>query len=200
MRDWDLQVLFHFIRRTGMYTGASIDKDHKSIDLFLMAYEMGAMGECDFRQRLINQLASKYGVQCLSDGFPKQLEIASSRANQSIKDFFINESEEILIAESDKANQNRFVNHRRRKMIEQLEKFPEKININWVSNFATGVRELKDWKGVNLTIEELNKAEVLIEKTNELIAPLMMELVTVPAQITILKDELIELLRKNVKL
>jgi hypothetical protein len=183
-----------------MYTGSSKENDYKSIDLFLMAYEMGAKGECDFRQRLINQLVLKYGVQCPSEGFPKQLEIASKKANQKINEFFINESMEILIAESDNENRNGFINYSRKQLIEQLENFPEKINIFWPANFSKQLNELKAWKGVNLTIEEMNKAEMLIEQINEMIKADVMELVNVPAPIRILKDGLKEQLKRNVKL
>ena len=179
-----------------MYTGSTKENDYKSIDSFLMAYEMGAEFECDFRQRLIRQLAVKYGVECPSEGFSKQLKLASKKANQEIKEFFINESMEILIAESDKENRNGFVNYSRKQMIEQPEKFPEKINIIWVSNFARGIRELKEWKGVNLTIEERSNAEMLIEQINDLIKADVMEPVTVPAQVKFLKDELLKYLRK----
>jgi hypothetical protein len=200
MRDWDIPALFHFIRRPSMYTGSSMENDYKSIDLFLFAYEMGAKGECDFRERLINQLVAKYGVQCPSEGFSKQLELASEKSNQDIKEIFINESLEILIAESDKENRNIFANYCRKQMIEQLEKFPEKINSNWVSNFSPIIRELQAWRGVQLTTEEMSKAEILIEQINELIKAKVTELVSVPVPIRILKDELNEQLKRNVKI
>lgn len=200
MRDWDIQILFHFIRKPGMYTGSSKLNDYKGIDSFLMAYEMGSMGDCDFRDRLIRRIEQKYGVKFPSGGLVKQLRIASKKANQGINDFFINESMEILIAESDKESRNIFTSYCRKQMIEQLEKFPEKININWVLNFSPIIRELQAWRGVPLTTEEMSKAEMLIEQINEMIKADVMELVNVPAPIRILKDELNEQLRKNVKI
>jgi hypothetical protein len=150
-----------------MYTGSSKENDIKSIDAFLIAYELGAKFECDFRQRLINQIALKYGVQCPSEGFSKQLKIAAKKVNQNVNDFFINESLEILIAESDKEGRNSFVNGIREGMIEQLESLPRRINMDWVTNFMMRVRESKEWTGVNLTIEEKRRAEILIEKSFE---------------------------------
>jgi len=58
LRAWDIALLFHFIHRPGMYTGSQqLDGyDYKKIDTFLMAYELGSMGECQFREALIEQI------------------------------------------------------------------------------------------------------------------------------------------------
>lgn len=195
MRDWDIQVLFHFIRRPGMYTGSFKANDYKSIDSFLIAYEMGAMGECKFRARLIKQIEDKYNVQFPSEGLVKQLRTASKIANQEIREFFINESMEILIAASDQNNQTRFVNYKRKQLVNRLEQFPEKININWVSNFSREIRELKAWKGINLTNDEMNRSERLIDDINLLIKDDVMKLVEVTNHINGLKSELLGILK-----
>jgi len=196
MRDWDIQVLFHFIRRPGMYTGSFKANDYKNIDSFLVAYEMGSMGECKFRDRLIKQIEEKYNVPFPSEGLVKQLKIASKQANQEIRDFFINESMLILIAESDNDKRNSFVNFKRKQLIERLEKFPERININWVSNFSRDFREMKAWKGVNLNDDEMSNAEKLIDEVNELIKEDVMKFYTVPVNIEQLKEELLEKLKE----
>lgn len=196
MRDWDIQVLFHFIRRPGMYTGSFKADDYKKIDSFLVAYEMGAMGECKFRDRLIKQIEDKYDVPFPSEGLVKQLSMASKKANQGIREFFINESMEILIAESDNDKRNSFANFKRKQLIERLDKFPEKININWVSNFSRDFREMKAWKGVNLTDEEISNTEKLIDEINKLIKDDVMGFTAVPVNIEKLKEELLEKLKE----
>lgn len=196
MRDWDIQVLFHFIRRPGMYTGSFKANDYKSIDTFLVAYEMGSMGECKFRDRLIKQIEVKYDVPFPSEGLVKQLRRASKQTNQEIREFFINESMAILIAESDNDKRNSFVRFKRKQLLGRLEKFPEKININWVSNFSRDFREVKAWKGVNLTDDEMSKSENLIDEINELIKENVMEFIAVPVHIENLKEELINKLKE----
>ena len=199
MRDWDIIMLFHFIRRPGMYTGSSkIDGfDFKRIDFFLIAYEMGSMNECRFREKLIKQIENKYGVQFPSEGLEKQLRRASKKAKQEIKAFFINESVEILIAESDDDNQNKFISYQRRQFIQQLEQFPKEININWVSNFSRQIRELKAWTGANLTSDEMTKSERLVDEVNQLIKSDVFKLVTVPKNIETLKGELLKKIYKH---
>jgi hypothetical protein len=199
MRDWDIQVLFHFIRRPGMYTGSSKINDFKRIDIFLMAYEMGAMGECRFKEKLIKQIEDKYGVHLPSEGLVKQLRRASKKVNQEIREFFINESMEILIAESDHDNQNKFISYGRRQLIQQLEQFPKEVNINWVSNFSREIRELKAWTGANLTNEEMAKSERLVDEVNQLIKSDVMKLVNVPENIEILKKELLKKLYEHLR-
>ena len=75
MRDWDIIMLFHFIRRSRMYTGSSkIDGfDLKRIDSFLIGYQMGSVNECRFREKLIKHIENKYGVQLPNEGLEKQL-------------------------------------------------------------------------------------------------------------------------------
>ena len=104
MRDWDIQIIFHFIRRPGMYTGSFKANDYKRIDSFLIAYEMGSMNECKFRDKLIEQIQGKYNVEFPATGLLGQLRKASKAANQGIHEFFISESMEILIKEFNFAN------------------------------------------------------------------------------------------------
>lgn len=199
MRDQDLPILFHFIRRPEMYTGASKANDYKRIDTFLIAYEMGSMRECQFRDRLIKQIEDKYNVPFPSEGLGKQLRIASKKANQEIRAFFIAESTQILIAASDQGGHNKFVNQSRKRLIERLEQFPEAININWIFNFSTTTRELKAWTGVNLTTAEMNTLDRLIDEVNQLIKHDVMEEAPVPEDMQALKDELLGMLKKQLR-
>lgn len=180
-----------------MYTGSFKANDYKRIDSFLVAYEMGSMGQCNFRDRLINQIKDKYNVPFPSEGLVKQLRIASKLANQEIREFFINESMAILISESDHEKRNFFVNFKREQLIERLEKFPERININWVSNYSREIREIKAWKGANLTNAEISKSERLIDEINELIKEKVFEYHCVPIHIQKLKEELLKKLNNN---
>ncbi|MEZ5038859.1 MAG: hypothetical protein R2828_03180 [Saprospiraceae bacterium] len=81
-------------------------------------------------------------------------------------------------------------------MIDRLEKFPEKININWVSNFSKDFRDVKAWKGVNLTDEEISNTEKLIDEINELIKDDVMGFAAVPVHIEKVKEELLEKLKE----
>ena len=201
MRDWDIIMLFHFIRRSRMYTGSSkIDGfDLKRIDSFLIGYQMGSVNECRFREKLIKHIENKYGVQLPNEGLEKQLIRASKKAKQEIEAFFINESIKILIAESDHNNQNKFIIYKRRQLIQQLEQFPKEININWVSDFSREIRELKAWTGANLTNDEMTKSERLVEEVNQLIKSDVFKLVAVPEDIEMLKEELLDKLNINMR-
>ncbi|MEZ4911189.1 MAG: hypothetical protein R2774_10050 [Saprospiraceae bacterium] len=199
MRDWDIQIIFHFIRRPGMYTGSFKANDYKRIDSFLIAYEMGSMNECKFRDKLIEQIQGKYNVAFPATGLLGQLRKASKAANQGIHEFFISESMEILIKESDQDNKNKFVNYKRKELINRLEQFPSEIDYNWVFNFANVFNELKAWKGVNLINEENILAQSLIDGINQLIKDRFLELVKVPNQLKSIKEILLTLLKENVR-
>ena len=75
MRDWDIEMLYHFISRPGMYTGETEERGYKGIDKFLMAYELGSKGECNFRSEVSNLILSKYNVPMPSSGLIEQLKI-----------------------------------------------------------------------------------------------------------------------------
>ncbi len=182
-----------------MYTGSSKVIDFKRIDTFLLAYEMGSMHECGFREKLIKQIADKYGVQLLSEGFANQIKSASRKVKQKTEEFFLHESLQILVSESDNNNQNKFVRYCRKQLVQQLEQFPKEININWISNFSRNIRELKAWTGVNLTDDEMATSEKLIDKVNQLIKPDLMRLVAVPKKIEILKDELLHKINEQMR-
>ncbi|MBK9378389.1 MAG: hypothetical protein IPM86_09200 [Saprospiraceae bacterium] len=199
MRDWDIQIIFHFIRRPGMYTGSFKANDYKRIDSFLIAYEMGSMNECKFRDKLIEQIQGKYNVEFPATGLLGQLRRASKAANQGIHEFFISESMEILIKESDQDNKNKFVNYKRKELINRLEQFPSEIDYNWVFNFANVFNELKAWKGVNLINEENILAQSLIDGINQLLKDRFLELVKVPKQLKSIKEILLTLLKENVR-
>ncbi len=199
MRDWDIQVIFHFIRRPGMYTGSYKANDYKRIDSFLIAYEIGSMYECKFKDKLIKQIHNKYNIDFPSTGLVGQLRKASKVAKQGVHDFFINEAMEILITESDQENRNRFVNYNRKELIKRLEQFPLEINSNWVFNFTTVLNELEAWKGVNLTNEENILSHSLIDGINLILKDKYLELVRVPEQFTSIKEKLLSLLRENVR-
>jgi len=154
------------------------------------------MGECKFRNRLIKQIEYKYNVPFPSEGLVKQLRIASKQANQEVREFFLNESMGILIAESDNDKRNSFVNFKRKQLIERLEDFPKIININWVYNFSREFRELKAWKGVNLTSEEMRNSEKLVDEIKEVIKDDVMEFTAVPVHIANLREELLEMLKE----
>ncbi len=180
-----------------MYVGSYEENDYKKIDAFLMAYEMGSMRQCEFRNRLIRQIEDKHGVKIPSEGLAMQLSIASKQANQEIQEFFIAESMEILIAESDQNNKNRFINYNRKELIKQLTQFSETISSIWVLIFSQAIREIKAWKGANLTNEEISDSERLIDEINHLIKNNVMESVVVPESIKVLKDKLLEKLNKQ---
>lgn len=198
MRDFDIHALFHVIRKPGMYAGTNKIDDFKRIDSFLLAYEMGSMRECDFRSKLIRQIETKYGVFMPSEGLVKQLRIAARKVNQDVHAFFLNESMEILIAESDKDGANRFVNDKRMQLIEILEKLSDMIDMTWDWNFKNQIRDLQDWKGANLTLNETNHIEKLINEIR-LIEKDILEPIEVPKQVERAKEELLELLKVNVK-
>lgn len=151
-----------------MYLGFYDADEYKKMDAFLIAYELGAMGECRFRDKLIEQIERKYGVPCPAEGLAKLLEIASKKTGQDLDAFFTDESMELLVMESDQANSNRFINYKRKQLIEMLEAFPEKVDLIWVSNFSREIMELKAWKGVNLTEAEMSESEEIIKKLKPL--------------------------------
>lgn len=196
MRDWDIRFLFHFIRRPRMYTGSLKENDYKSVDSFLIAYELGSMGECRFREQFTKKIKDKYGDQISNDGLAKLLREASKKGKREIGEFFFNESMEILIAESDNKNQSKFINLGRRQLIQLLEQLPKEININWVSNFSKEIIELKAWAGKNLTNEEITNSERLIGEIRQLIKRDVMKLVAVPENINKQKEELLNSLNK----
>ena len=198
MRDYDIYALFHVIRRPGMYTGANKIDDFKRIDSFLLAYEMGSMGECDFRDKLIRQIETEYGVFMPSEGLVKQLRIAARKVNQDVYEFFLNESVQILIAESDKDGANRFVNGKRKQLIETLKELSVKIDFSWYWMFKNQIRELQDWKGTNLTSNEMSHVEKFLNEFR-LIEKHIIEPIEVPKQVEKAKDELLERLREHVK-
>ncbi len=182
-----------------MYTGSLKVDDYKKIDAFLIAYEIGSMGVCKFREKLIRQIKEKYDVQCPSEGLAKQLRRASRKAKQEISDFFVNESLKILVAESDNNNQNKFISYKRKQLVVQLEQLSKEISIRWVSNFSREIRDLKAWTGVNLTNDEITRAEKIVDVINQLIKDDVMKLVVVPEHIEILKIELIKKLNAHMR-
>ena len=199
MRDWDIEIIFHQLIEPGLSLIDARPDDFKKIDSFLTAYEMGAMGECKFRGALVKNIADKYGVPYTIDGLLKQLQKASKKAGQEISEFLKNESMEILVAASDKDNRNAFVNIKRKQMIAHIEGFPEKINIMWVANLSMYIRAVQEWKGVNLTEEELTQSVRLRDEINQVIGRDIMALTAVPKHIVQLKDELLGKLKEYVK-
>ncbi len=154
MRDWDLEFLMHFLSRPGMYTGSNTDDGYKGIDKFLVAYEMGAMGECTFRQQLSEQLGIKYGIPMPAMGLEEQLKLVSGKANKTWQEIFVRESQAILIRESDELGDFRYARIIRRKLLQELKRIIEEqtfLVINW---YAVE-RQIKEWKGENLIEEEL---------------------------------------------
>jgi len=154
-----------------MYTGSKqLDGyDYEKIDLFLMAYELGSMGECNFREALIKQIWQNYDVPNPSEGFVAQLDAAARKANKSIKDLFITEAVDVLVKVSDQVGSNMFATYIRSQLIKKLENFPNEINVNWVLNFSTDLKRLANWPGIGLTDKELELANELIDDVNNMI-------------------------------
>lgn len=171
MRAWDIALLFHFIHRPGMYIGSqqADDYDYKKIDFFLIVYELGSMGQCQFREALIKQIWVNYGIPNPSEGFVAQLEAAAKIANKRIKDIFIDESVDVLVKESDQGGSNIFATYVRTNLIKRLENFPDEINYNWVINFSGELKTLVNWPGIGLTDKELELAKELIDGINSMI-------------------------------
>ena len=197
LSDWDLQILFHFIRRPEMYTGATSTDDYKRVDQFLMAYELGTKGECRFRETLIEQVENKYNIPFPAEGLNKQLSEAAKKSKQKIQELFVNESLSILIEASDANNGNRFVNIMRKKLIDRLRNLPEEINISWGLNFSRILKELKDWKGVNLQTNEISLATSVLEEANSIIKEDVMKNKKVTGKLRSMSKELIQLLIKK---
>ena len=192
MRDADILFLFHFIRRPGMYTASNKANDLKAISLFLFAYETGSDYKCQFLNKLIPAIQEKYNIPISSRGLADLLKKGAKKAKQRPQAFFMNESMEILIRESDKENRNRFINLVRKSLIKELEELPEKINLLWVSKLSKSIKDLEAWAGVNLTEEEATLLQSLVDELNHLIKQDLWKHTVVPDKIFELRGKLLK--------
>jgi hypothetical protein len=183
-----------------MYTGSQqLDGyDYKKIDTFLIAYELGSMGECQFREALLEQIWKIYDVPNPSEGFIAQLDAAARKANKSIKDIFIDEAVAVLVKESDQIGSNMFATYVRSQLIKRLENFPHEINLNWVLNFSNDLKGLANWPGIGLTDKELELSNELIDAINNMIQDDLMSFKVVTKDLKSKQLYLLNLLEENV--
>ena len=154
MRDYDLEFIFAFIKRSGMYTGSHIDHGYDGIGNFLYAYQMGANGKCTFIQSLSKRIEGKYNIKIPSQGIEQQLKLAAKEIDIEWYELFKQEGKETLIEISDSFGENRFVSIIRKNIISKLEQFGDQINSSWMINWNHTLDQVNDWEGVNLTTTE----------------------------------------------
>jgi hypothetical protein len=152
MRGYDLQALFHFVQRPGMYIGVISEK---GLDNFLIAYELGSKHECTFRTKLSNQIRHEYGIPMPSEGLIAQIKKVVENTEQEWLDLFKEESLKLLQVESDKDGKTRFASMIRKNCNDFLQEIPTSINHVWMINWYQIYRQTKEWNGKNLSKEEL---------------------------------------------
>ena len=142
-----------------MYTGETEERGYKGIDKFLMAYELGSKGECNFRSEVSNLILSKYNVPMPSSGLIEQLKIAADLENIDWIDLFKELGEQIIIQHSDKNKEFKYRKLLRNKILKLL----DKQNIEEVLiNFHQFERQTTEWKGVNLDEDEINQLKIVM--------------------------------------
>ncbi len=154
MRDYDLEFIFAFIKRAGMYTGSHVDCGYDGIGKFLSAYQMGSNGKCTFIQSLSRRIERKYNIKIPSQGLEQQLKLAAKEMDLEWYELFKQEGKETLIEISDSSGQNRFVSIIRKNIIAKLEQIGDQINSSWIINWNHTLDQVNDWEGVNLTTAE----------------------------------------------
>ncbi len=151
MRDYDILLLTHMVQRPGVYTGQS---NYTGVDRFLIAYEMGSQGACDFIGPLSNALFEKYQIPIPSEGIIKQCTLVADQLGITWEELFVKESEDILISESDKDGRSRYAHLIRYEILKLLEEIPEFADINLWLNLKRISKLINVWKGVNIKKEE----------------------------------------------
>lgn len=200
MRPLDIALIFPFIHRPGLFIGGQLgDFDASKMDNFLLAYELGSMNKCQFRQKLIQQIQDKYDTAIPPLGFEEQLKGASRKANKNAKEIFIEESTEILVNESDRIGNNIYVNFIRNELIDMLNKFPEEINVNWIINFKHTLSRLQNWPGKGLTVHEFDLANLLVIDIDKLIGENIMSYTSLPQEINDKQVNLNTILKNNMR-
>jgi hypothetical protein len=164
MRDYDLEFIFVFIKRAGMYTSSNIDHGYDGIGNFLYAYEIGPKGKCTFIQSLSKRIENKYHIKIPGPGLEKQLKLAGKEIDLEWYELFKQEGQEVLIEVSDSSGENRFVSIIRKNIISNLERIGDQINSSWIINWNHILDQVNDWKGVNLTAHEKELLFNLLEQ------------------------------------
>ncbi|MFK7770913.1 MAG: hypothetical protein AB8F94_02195 [Saprospiraceae bacterium] len=154
MRDYDLEFIFAFIKRAGMYTSSNADYGYQGIGTFLYAYEMGSEGKCTFTQPLSKRIEDEYNIKIPGPGLEQQLKLAAKELDIEWYELFKQEAKEVLIEVSDSSGKNRFVSIIRRNIISHLEQIGDKINALWIINWNFTLDQVNDWKGVNIQEDE----------------------------------------------
>ncbi len=197
MRNYDLEILSHFLKRPGMYTGEHLANNNRNVDKFLMAYDLGANGECNFREKLSAKIVQKFGIHMPSEGLIKQFELAANQLNIDWFELFVKEGNEILSEESEKNGKSRFAKILRDKFLKYLEEIPSEINVNWTVNWNSKVNQMTGWEGKNLSSDESNLILEISELTNKLIANDILAMQPLSNLIIEKMNNLVTLLKRN---
>lgn len=160
MTNQDLFNLVAFCLRPGMYLG---NHDLKSIEGFLLGYNMAKNYEINFHSSLVQNIYKRHqhlsAIENMRRGnvhfLYRQIEVISKHYHKDPLQIFKDEAKQCLISISDSNGKNQFQQILKKKVVETIE-LDLKISNENESNSRThsGIIQLhkiiEEWEGINL--------------------------------------------------
>jgi len=164
MTDDELYQLVFFVKRPGMYLG---NHEIKSIEGFLIGYDMAKNNETNFQQKLIKNIFENYRqIEAISNMEKgnghflfRQIEEISRITKLPELQIFKDEAIKCLVEISDKNGEFRYKEILKTKLKETINEDlkrlneSEETNSHQMSNVVQICKAIEEWKGENLSLE-----------------------------------------------